>query len=206
MKREGIIFVISGPSGSGKGTVCEELRRINPDTAISVSATTRSPREGEVDGVSYHFITRERFEELIEKGEVLEYTQYNGNYYGTLRSEAEKIISDGRDLILEIEVDGGGQVKRLMGDRVCGIMLIAPDAAEQEKRLRGRGTESEDVIAGRLARAKAEILEAPNYDYIVINETGKTAECAADIMAIMRSAHYAYSRMKEVTDGYFDNK
>lgn len=204
MNREGIIFVISGPSGSGKGTVCEELRRINPDTAISVSATTRSPRAGEVDGVSYHFITRERFEELIKAGEVLEYTQYNGNYYGTLRSEAERIVSEGRDLILEIEVDGAGQIKRLLGDRVCGIMLIAPDAAEQENRLRGRGTESEEVIRGRLDRAKEEIKEAPNYDYIVINETGKTAECAADILAIMKSAHYAYSRMKAVTDHYFD--
>ncbi len=204
MKQEGIIFVISGPSGSGKGTVCEALRKINPDTAISVSATTRKPREGEVDGVSYHFMTRERFEELIAQGEVLEHTQYNGNYYGTLRSEAEKIISQGRDLILEIEVDGGGQIKRLMGDRVCGIMLIAPDAAEQENRLRGRGTESEEVIKGRLARAREEILEAPNYDYIVINETGKTEECADEIMAIMKAAHFSYNRMKQVTDHYFD--
>ncbi len=204
MKKEGIIFVISGPSGSGKGTVCEVLRKINPDTAISVSATTRSPREGEIDGVSYHFITRDRFEELIRDGEVLEYTQYNGNYYGTLRSEAEKIISAGRDLILEIEVDGGGQIKRLMGDRACGIMLIAPDAAEQESRLRGRGTESEEVIMGRLARAKEEIKEAPNYDYIVINETGKTEECAEEILAIMKAAHFSYSRMKQVTDHYFD--
>ncbi len=204
MKREGIIFVISGPSGSGKGTVCEELRACNPDTAIAVSATTRSPREGEVDGVSYHFITRERFEELIAAGEVLEYTQYNGNYYGTLRSEAERIVSEGRDLILEIEVDGAGQIKRLLGDRVCGIMLIAPDAKEQEARLRGRGTESEDVIRGRLNRAREEIKEAPNYDYIVINETGKTAECAAEIMAIMRAAHNSYGRMKTVTDRYFE--
>ncbi len=204
MKQEGIIFVISGPSGSGKGTVCEALRKLNPDTAISVSATTRSPREGEIDGVSYHFITRERFEELLRQGEILEHTQYNGNYYGTLRSEAEKIISRGQDLILEIEVDGGGQVKRLMGDRVCGIMLIAPDAAEQENRLRGRGTETEEVIRGRLDRAKAEIKEAPNYDYIVINETGKTEECADEIMAIMKAAHFSYSRMKQVTDHYFD--
>lgn len=204
MKKEGIIFVISGPSGSGKGTVCEELRRINPDTAISVSATTRSPREGEKDGVNYHFITRERFEELLRAGEVLEHTEYNGNYYGTLRSEAEKIIGEGRDLILEIEVDGGGQIKRLMGERVCGIMLIAPDAAEQEKRLRGRGTEKEEVILGRLSRAREEIREAPNYDYIVINETGKTAECADEIMAIMKAAHCSYDRMKYVTDHYFD--
>jgi len=204
MKKEGIIFVISGPSGGGKGTVCAELRKLKPDTAIAVSATTRAPRDGEVDGVSYHFMTRERFEELIRADEVLEYTEYNGNYYGTLRSEACRIISEGRDLILEIEVDGGGQIKRLMGDRACGIMLIAPDAAEQERRLRGRGTESEDVIAGRLARAREEIKEAPNYDYIVINETGKTEECADEILAIMTAAHFSYNRMKTVTDHYFD--
>lgn len=204
MKKEGIIFVISGPSGSGKGTVCEELRRINPATAISVSATTRSPRAGEEDGVNYHFMTKERFLELLENGEILEHTVYNGNYYGTLRSEAEKIISAGKDLILEIEVDGGGQIKRLMGDSVCGIMLIAPDAAEQEKRLRGRGTEEETVIAGRLARAREEIREAPNYDYIVINETGKTAECAAAIVSIMNAEHHSYRRMKNVTEHYFD--
>ncbi len=203
--KEGIIFVISGPSGSGKGTVCEELRRINPNTAISVSATTRSPREGEVDGVSYHFMTKERFRALIEAGEVLEHTIYNGNYYGTLRSEAEKVISSGKDLILEIEVDGGGQIKRLMGNRVCGIMLIAPDAAEQERRLRSRGTESEDVIEGRLARAREEIKEAPNYDYIVINETGKTEECARTILAIMNAEHCTYARMRSVTDHYFSN-
>ncbi|MBQ9717456.1 MAG: guanylate kinase, partial [Clostridia bacterium] len=165
MSKRGIVIVISGPSGSGKGTVVKELRAICPTMQVSVSATTRQPREGEQNGVDYYFKTREEFEGLIERGEVLEYTQYNGNYYGTLKSEAERIISEGDDLILEIEVDGGGQIKRLMGDRVCGIMLIAPDAAEQENRLRGRGTESEEVIKGRLSRAREEILEAPNYDY-----------------------------------------
>lgn len=204
MKKEGIVFVISGPSGSGKGTVCGELKKRNPDMAIAVSATTRSPRAGEVDGVSYHFITRERFEEMIARGEVLEYTEYNGNYYGTLRSEAEKIISEGRDLILEIEVEGGKQIKKLLGERSCGIMLLAPTGEELERRLRDRGTETEEVIKGRLARAREELKEAPNYDHIVINETGKTAECAEEIMAIMKAAHSTFSRMKAVSEHYFD--
>jgi len=165
----GIVFVISGPSGSGKGTVVEVLRGIYDGAEVSVSATTRKPREGEVDGVNYYYKTREEFENLIRNGEVLEHTEYNGNYYGTLKSEAERITGSGRDLLLEIEVDGGGQVKRLMGDRCVTVMLVAPDSAELERRLRGRGTETDDVIKGRLMRAREELLEAPNYDYVVVN-------------------------------------
>ena len=204
MSKRGIVIVISGPSGSGKGTVVKELRGICPDMQVSVSATTRLPREGETDGVEYYFKTREEFEGLIERGEVLEYTQYNGNYYGTLKSEAERIISAGDDLILEIEVDGGGQIKRLMGNECVSVMLIAPSAAEQESRLRGRGTESEEVIQGRLARAKAEIREAVNYDYVVVNESGKQAECAETILAIIKAEHFRTERMSSYIAEYFE--
>ncbi len=204
MSKRGIVIVISGPSGSGKGTVVKELRGICPSMQVSVSATTRLPREGETDGVEYYFKTREEFEGLIERGEVLEYTQYNGNYYGTLKSEAERIISAGDDLILEIEVDGGGQIKRLMGNECVSVMLIAPSAAEQESRLRGRGTEAEDVIQGRLARAKAEIKEAVNYDYIVVNESGKQTECAENILAIIKSEHFRMERMNSYIAEYFE--
>ena len=202
--KRGIVIVISGPSGSGKGTVVKELRQICPSMQVSVSATTRQPRAGETDGVEYYFKTREEFEGLIERGEVLEYTQYNGNYYGTLKSEAERIISAGDDLILEIEVDGGGQIKRLMGDECVSVMLIAPSAAEQESRLRGRGTESEDVIQGRLARAKAEIREAVNYDYVVVNESGRQAECAENILGIIKAEHFKTARMSSYIAEYFE--
>lgn len=201
---KGIVVVISGPSGSGKGTVVEELRRIHPAAGVSVSATSRSPREGEENGVHYYFKTREEFEELIRNGEVLEHTVYNGNYYGTLKAEAERIIDSGRDLILEIEVDGAGQIKRLLGEKCATVMLIAPDAAEQERRLRGRGTESEDVIRGRLERARAEIALAPEYDYVVVNETGKTADCAETILTIIRAEHQKYIYKKEFIDRYFE--
>ena len=204
MSKRGIVIVISGPSGSGKGTVVKELRAICPTMQVSVSATTRQPREGEQNGVDYYFKTREEFEGLIERGEVLEYTQYNGNYYGTLKSEAERIISEGDDLILEIEVDGGGQIKRLMGNECVSVMLIAPSAAEQESRLRGRGTESEEVIQGRLARAKAEIKEAVNYDYIVVNESGKQTECAENILAIIKAEHFRTERMNSYITEYFE--
>lgn len=200
----GVILVISGPSGSGKGTVVEELRKLYPNAGVSVSATTRQPREGETEGVNYYYYkTREEFEKLIEEGEVLEYTQYNGNYYGTLKAEARRITGEGRDLILEIEVDGGGQIKRLMGDECAAIMLIAPSAEEQERRLRGRGTETEEVIQARLDRAKAEIKEAINYDYIVVNETGKVRECAEEILAIIMAEHRNNYRMMKYIREYF---
>lgn len=200
----GIVFVVSGPSGSGKGTVIEILRGKCPGAGVSVSATSRAPRPGEQEGVNYYFKTRAQFEELIRDGEVLEYTEYNGNYYGTLKSEAERIISEGRDLILEIEVDGGGQIKKLLGDECVTIMLIAPSAKEQERRLRERGTEGEDVIAGRLARAREEIKEACRYDYIVVNETGRGEECADTILSIMKAEHQTYRRAEKFIAEYFD--
>lgn len=199
----GIVFVISGPSGSGKGTVLKVLREMYNGFAVSISATTRAPREGEQNGVEYFFKTREEFEALIKNEEVLEYTVYNGNYYGTLKSEAERISASGKDLILEIEVDGGSQVKKLLGERCVTIMLTAPNPAEQERRLRDRGTETEEVIARRLARAREEMLEAPKYDYVVINETGKTAECAESVLAIIKAEHLRSSRVPDCVKEFF---
>ena len=201
---KGLVFVISGPSGSGKGTIVEELRKIAPNIGVAVSATTRAPRPGEVDGVTYHYKTREEFEALLAAGEILEHTEYSGNLYGTLKSEAEKVIGAGRDLILEIEVDGGGQVKRLLGEDWVLIMLLAPDAAEQERRLRDRGTETEEKIRMRMEKAHTEIAVAGEYEYLVLNETGKQEECAENLLAILKAAHLTYPRMRHITDHYFD--
>ena len=199
---KGLIFVISGPSGSGKGTVVKLLREMVPTLGFSVSATTRAPRPGEEDGVNYYFITREKFEDLLENGMILEHTEYSGNYYGTLKSEAERVLSEGRDIILEIEVEGALQVKKLLPEDTVTVMLIAPDKAELERRLRGRGTESDDVIKTRLARAVTEVALAEKYDYVVVNETNKSESCAEQIKSIISAEHAKYRRMKDTVDNY----
>ncbi|MCI9450293.1 MAG: guanylate kinase [Clostridiales bacterium] len=199
---KGLIFVISGPAGCGKGTVVGKLREMMPNIGFSVSATTRPPRPGEIDGVNYHFITRGKFTELLEAGEVLEHTEYCGNMYGTLKSEAVRTLNEGRDIILEIEVEGALQIKSMMPDDAVAVMLIAPDPEELERRLRGRGTESDEVIKRRLKRSVEEIGLAENYDYVVINETGKTDECAAKIQGIINAEHLRYQRMKDTVNGY----
>ena len=204
MKSKGSLVVISGPSGSGKGTVVKKLREIMPDVALSVSATTRAPREGEADGREYYFITRDDFEDMVAQGEILEFTSYCGNYYGTPKKEAERITGEGRDLILEIEVDGASQIKRLMPDAVT-IMLIPPSLTELESRLRGRGTETEQVIANRLARARDEIGLAENYDYVVVNENDGIEKCAENIRDIIRAERNKSARMTYITDTFLDN-
>ena len=199
---KGLIFVISGPAGSRKGTVVKLLREMIPDLGFSVSATTRAPRPGEVDGVNYYFMDRERFKSLLEDGMILEHTEYCGNFYGTLKSEAERVLSEGRDIILEIEVEGALQVKHLMPDECVTVMLIAPDRAELERRLRGRGTESDEVIKNRLERAVTEVGLAENYDYVVVNETDHSDECAEQIKSIITAEHLSYSMMRDTIARY----
>lgn len=182
MKR-GTLYVVSGPSGCGKGTILAEIRK-NPHVYISVSATTRSMRHGETDGVSYHFLTREAFEALIEKDGMLEYAEYCGNYYGTPRQPVEEHLAAGEDVILEIEVVGAMKIREKCPDAVF-LFLAPPSIAELERRLKKRGTESEDVVQNRVAQAAREIECAKNYDYIVIN--GELADAVHDVEAILRA-------------------
>ena len=162
---KGLLIVVSGPAGSGKGTVNAHLLETD-DFVYSVSATTRAPRPGEIDGVNYHFISREEFLARIDSGDMLEYTEYCGNFYGTPRKEAEEVLASGKNLILEIEVEGARNVKKKFPDAVL-ILLLPPSFAVQEARLRGRGTETEEKVLARLARTKEEIAEADFYDYVV---------------------------------------
>ena len=186
--KKGKLFVISGCSGVGKSTVLSKVMAAREDLTFSVSATTRSPRPGEEDGVHYYFITREEFERRIDAGEILEHTEYCGNYYGTLRSEVERVLAAGHDLILEIEADGAMQVKRLFPDTIT-VMLIPPNGEVLEARLRGRGTETDDIILARLRRAREEIVISEKYDYIVVNQDGGVRQCAEDIAGIGIQLH-----------------
>lgn len=202
-ERDGVLTVISGPAGSGKGTAVKLLFELVPDLSLSVSATTRAPRPGEVDGVHYFFVTKEEFCEKLAAGEILEHTEYCGNYYGTPAKAVRDTLALGRDVILEIEVDGASQIKKKFPDAVT-VMLLPPDGKSLEARLRGRGTETDDVIAKRMARAREEVALADSYDYIVVSRDGEPERCARDIASILVAEHAKRERMKPVIDKFFD--
>lgn len=181
--KKGLLIVVSGPSGCGKGTVLGGIVH-ELGLSYSVSATTRTMREGEQDGVNYHYMTNEQFEKLLDEDKILEYTRYCGNYYGTLRDEVEDRRSNGQDVLLEIEVVGAANVKRMCPDAVL-IFIAPPSIAELERRLKKRGTESDEVIAQRVAEATREIHCAEQYDYIVINDALEKA--VDDITSIIKA-------------------
>lgn len=168
-KTKGILFVLSGPSGVGKGTVCKALRNKGTSLNYSVSATTRSPREGERHGVEYFFKTRREFEEMIENDQLLEWAEYVGNYYGTPIQYVQEKLEEGKDVLLEIEVQGARKVRRTFSEGVF-IFLAPPNLNELKNRILSRGTETADLIQNRLAVAKEEIEMMTHYDYVVEND------------------------------------
>ena len=180
---KGRLYVFSGPSGVGKDTVLSLLLS-RSELKKSISATTRAPREGETDGVDYYFVTKEEFETLIREGGMLEYTVYAGNYYGTPKAPVEAWLSEGKDVILKIEVDGGAQIKTLMPESI-GIFILPPSKEELERRLRMRGTDSEEAVQKRLAAALNELSCAERYDYRVVNDDLDL--CVDEILAILKN-------------------
>ncbi|MCC9727546.1 guanylate kinase, partial [Streptococcus agalactiae] len=193
MSERGLLIVFSGPSGVGKGTVRQEIFS-TPDHKFdySVSMTTRPQRPGEVDGVDYFFRTREEFEALIKEGQMLEYAEYVGNYYGTPLSYVNETLDKGIDVFLEIEVQGALQVKSKVPDGVF-IFLTPPDLEELEERLVGRGTDSPEVIAQRIERAKEEIALMREYDYAVVNDQVSLA--AERVKRVIEAEHYRVDRV-----------
>ncbi len=183
---KGKTFIICGPSGVGKGTVVSRLMEADPTLYFSVSATTRAPRAGEADGVHYHFLTRERFQEWIDAGDFLEHAQFVGNFYGTPRRYVDEAMDQGRDVLLDIEIQGAEQIHRKRPEAVR-IYIAPPSWEELERRLTGRGTEDGEKIRSRLARGREEFAAARDFDYLVINDTVDHA--VAEIRAIMTAEH-----------------
>lgn len=197
INRKGIIIVVSGFSGAGKGTLMKALTGKYDNYALSVSATTRNPRPGEVNGREYFFVSNEEFEKLIQENGLIEHAGYVDHYYGTPRKFVEDKLSQGIDVILEIEIQGALQIKEQYPDAVL-LFVMPPSVAELEKRLRGRGTETEEVILQRLKRAREESVGIEKYDYLVINDD--LEQCTERLHNIIEAAHSTPQRNLDFID------
>lgn len=198
---KGRLIVFSAPSGCGKGTMLREILR-DENFYISVSATTREPREGEVDGVDYHFISREKFQNLIDNNGMLEYAEYCDNLYGTPVKEVKEQLDKGRNVILEIEVKGAMKIRKLCPEALF-IFVVPPSLKELDRRLRKRGTETEEVIIQRVERAAEEIPYAVKYDYIIVNDG--LEEAVEDFRSIVRAESFRAEFARELIDEVMKN-
>ena len=194
-KHRGILIVVSGFSGAGKGTLMKQLVRSYDNYALSVSMTTRSPRPGEEEGKEYFFVSEEEFKEKLEQDGLIEYANYCGNYYGTPREYVERQLEKGKDVILEIEIQGALKIKEKFPTALL-IFVMPPDAAELKKRLEGRGTESPEVIAQRICRAREEAVGIEEYDFLIIND--RLEECVKEMHVLIQAAHSTPARNTEL--------
>ena len=203
MKRKGCLIVVSGPSGTGKGTVCSALLEKHKEIAYSISATTRQPRTGEVDGMNYYFLAKNVFEKMIEDGELLEWAEVYGNYYGTPLKKIQERLADGQDILLEIDTQGAMSVKEKFPDEIY-IYIMPPSLKELERRLKTRGTDSAESIERRLKSAAGEMEIAERYNYIVVNE--QVEQAVEQIAAIVDAEHCRVGRNKEIIDNIKEGK
>lgn len=202
ISNRGILLVLSGPAGSGKGTIVKNILERDSMIRLSVSATTRAPRPGEIDGVHYSFVSSQKFEEMIASDEMLEHTRYCGNYYGTPREHVNKMLESGISVILEIELEGAMNIRRLCPDAVL-VLLLPPDFKTLENRLRGRHTNTEEDIKNRLERARTEVSFFDKYDYVVINEDNMYEEAATTVLNILDSERHRTLRNKSIPTDFF---
>lgn len=203
VKPKGVLLVVSGPSGAGKGTICQMLREKLPDLGYSVSVTTRQPRTGEVDGVNYFFKTVDQVKEMIAAGELLEYAEVYGNYYGTPRKYVMDLLESGKDVLLEIDIQGALQIKQRFPEGVF-VFIVPPSLDELSTRIYKRGTDSEEAIKRRMASAASELTYAAEYDYIIVNDIAEKA--AGKVLTIMEAERYRVARTYFIVDEICNKK
>ena len=192
---KGLLLVLSAPSGAGKGTIIKRL--MDDDRSLKLSVSARAPRPGEVDGEDYFFLSRDEFDSLVKNGEMLEHAEYVGNCYGTPKGPVESWLNDGQDVILEIDVQGGAQVKKIMPECVS-IFILPPSMRELENRLRGRSTEQDAVVDARLEAARQEVHCAEDYDYVIVNDTVDVA--VEEIKTIIAAERHRFIRVSSIVE------
>ncbi len=199
---KGGVFVVAGPSGSGKDTILKELFKKYPNIRFSISSITRDMRAGEVEGEKYNFITREKFEEMLKNDQLLEYNVYVGNYYGTPKAPVEDAMKKGEDILIEVDVNGAKSIREKLPEAVS-IFIMPPSFEELKIRLSGRGTESEEIIEKRMNESLGEIKRANEFDYIVVNDD--IYEAVDDIIKIIKISRLSFKRQKNLIDGVLNN-
>ncbi len=198
--RRGLVLVVSAPSGAGKTTLCKRLLKRDPQISFSVSYSTRAPRDGEKNGIDYFFVDQETFERLIQEGAFLEWAKVHNHYYGTSHEQVEKALSSGRDVLLDIDVQGAVQVRQKLGRDAVLVFILPPNLEELERRLRSRGTEDEETIKRRLSVAKEEIARAQDFDYLVLNDDLEEAESL--LHAILRGERQKTFRRQDLLERF----
>jgi guanylate kinase len=194
--RRGILFIVSSPSGAGKSTISRKLLAEEAGLEMSVSATTRPPRPGEVDGVDYHFVSLAQFKDMVGDNEFLEWAHVFDHRYGTPRGPVERALAEGRDVLFDVDWQGAQQLYQQVGGDVVRVFIFPPSLPELERRLRDRGTDSEEVIAGRMSRAAAEISHWDGYDYVLVNDD--VDRCFEDVRTILRAERLKRSRQQSL--------
>lgn len=197
VSRRGLLIILSSPSGAGKSTLSRRLLELDPDVSFSISATTRPPRPGEQEGRDYFFKSRKQFEDMVTAGEMLEYAEVFGNLYGTPRLPVESAIDAGRDVLFDVDWQGGQQIRNSpLRESVVSVFILPPSIAELENRLRGRAQDSDAVVSGRMEKSRDEISHWAEYDYVLVNEN--LAQCEAELRAIIQSERLRRDRRPEL--------